>query len=124
MITFSVKGDWHKTSLFLEKSLDPVSRRILEKYGKKGVEALKEATPIDSGETSRSWYYKINKTDYSVSIDWYNSNVNDGIPIAILIQYGHGLQNGAYVKGTDFINPAMESIFKEIAEEAWKELTG
>ena len=123
MITFSKKGDWSKTNRFVEKALNVIKLGMLDKYGKEGVSALKAATPSDTGKTAESWYYRIVRENEQVRIEWLNSNVNDGIPIAILIQYGHGLQNGAYVKGTDFINPAIRPIFNEIAEEAWKEMS-
>ena len=123
MIKFSQKGDWSKTNNFLECALNVVHFGIFDKYGKEGVKALAAATPVDSGVTADSWYYKIIRNEYGVKIEWLNSNVNQGIPIAILIQYGHGLQNGSYIQGIDFINPAIKPIFNKIAEEAWKELT-
>lgn len=123
MIKFSQKGDWSKTNNFLERALNVVHFGIFDKYGKEGVKALAAATPVDSGATADSWYYKIIRNEYGVKIEWLNSNVNQGIPIAILIQYGHGLQNGSYIQGIDFINPAIKPIFNKIAEEAWKELT-
>lgn len=123
MIKFSQKGDWSKTNNFLERALNVVNLGIFDKYGKEGVKALAAATPVDSGVTADSWYYKIIRNEYGVKIEWLNSNVNQGIPIAILIQYGHGLQNGSYIQGIDFINPAIKPIFNKIAEEAWKELT-
>lgn len=123
MIKFSQKGDWSKTNNFLERALNVIHLGIFDKYGKEGVKALAAATPIDSGVTADSWYYKIIRNEYGVKIEWLNSNVNQGIPIAILIQYGHGLQNGSYIQGIDFINPAIKPIFNKIAEEAWKELT-
>lgn len=123
MIEFSTKGDWSKTSSFLERSLEIFNLGILDKYGKKGVEALKKATPKDTGKTASSWYYQIVRSKGSVCIQWLNSNIVDGVPVAILIQYGHALQNGAFVKGEDFINPAILPVFNDIADEAWKELT-
>lgn len=123
MIKFSQKGDWSKTNNFFERALNIVHLGKFDKYGEEGVRALAAATPVDTGKTADSWYYKIVRDEYGVKIQWLNSNVNQGIPIAILIQYGHGLQNGAYVQGIDFINPAIKPVFNKIAEEAWKELT-
>lgn len=124
MIKFTQKGDWSRTNKFLERALEVVKLGELDKYGRKGVEVLADATPKDTGKTAESWYYTITHYPEGAKIEWYNSNSNKGIPIAILIQYGHGLQNGSYVQGVDFINPAMRPIFKAIAEDMWKELTG
>lgn len=95
----------------------------LDSVAKQGVSALASATPIDSGETASSWNYEIIRTKNGAIIYWTNNNINKGVPIAILIQYGHATDNGAYVQGIDFINPAMRPIFNEIAETAWKEVT-
>lgn len=124
MIKVEVKGDWSRTNRFLERALEAIRLGILDKYGRKGVVALKEATPKDTGKTADSWYYEIEHKREGAAIYWMNSNVNKGIPIAILIQYGHGTGSGGYVKGTDFINPSMKAIFDELAEEAWREVTG
>ena len=83
-------------------------------YGKRGVEALSAATPVDSGETASSWYYKIERTDTSITLKFLNSNVNDGVPIAIILQYGHGTGTGGWIAGYDYINPAIQSIFDEM----------
>lgn len=123
MITFSHKGDFKKTFNFLNRC-EKLDFRDLMKYGQKGVEALRDATPKDSGLTADSWYYQITKRqDGSISIEFLNSNVVDGIPIAIILQYGHGTRNGGYVEGRDYINPAIRPIFDEIAEDLWKEVT-
>lgn len=122
MIKFSTKGDWSRTNKFLERALNLVKLGELDKYGQKGVDVLAAATPKDSGETASSWYYKIVRSRSGVSIQWLNSSQNQGIPIVILLQYGHGLHNGGYVQGIDFINPALKPVFKEIADNAWKEL--
>ena len=95
----------------------------LDKYGREGVKALESATPVDTGLTARSWYYEIKKTNGSVSISFYNSNIQNGIPIAIILQYGHGTGTGGWVEGRDYINPAIQPIFDKIAEKAWKEVT-
>lgn len=123
MIKFSHKGNWSKTNSFLQKALHLIKLSELDKYGMEGVKILYENTPKDSGLTAQSWYYKIINSDNSVRIEWLNSNVNDGIPIAILIQYGHGLQNGGYVDGIDYINPSMKPLFDEIVEKIRKELS-
>jgi hypothetical protein len=95
----------------------------LEKYGPIGVDALSAATPVDSSETASSWYYEIiNKPGY-FSIQWLNSNMKDGVSIAAILQYGHATGNGGYVQGNDYINPAMRSVFEEIAADMWKEVT-
>ena len=122
MIKFSVKGDWSRTNSFLERALEYAKLGELDKYGKKGVEVLAAATPRDTGKTAESWYYQIKHYKDGAKIEWLNSNQNDGIPIAILIQYGHAFQNGVLFEGIDFINPALRPVFKAIAEDAWKEL--
>lgn len=123
MIKFVHKGDFKKTEEFLKRNKDLDIRTILNTYGQKGVEALSENTPKDSGKTAESWSYEIVKTRKGWSIYWRNANVNQGIPIAILIQYGHGTGTGGYVQGRDFINPAIRPVFDEIADEVWKEVT-
>lgn len=123
MIRFIQKGDFKKLNNFLERIKDIVNRSQLDKYGIQGVEALSNATPKKTGKTSESWYYKINRKNDSLSISFYNSNINKGVPIAIILQYGHGTKNGGWVQGRDYINPAIQPIFDKIAEEAWKEVT-
>jgi hypothetical protein len=124
MITIRQEGDFSKLSSFFEKLKEVVKFGILDKYGRAGVEALSSATPIgETGETANSWYYKISRTETSVSIIFCNSNVTpSGTPIAILLQYGHGTRNGGYVEGVDYINPAIVPIFEKIADEAWREV--
>lgn len=123
MITFDHKGDFSKLTNYLERVKNVVHVSSLEKYGQEGVRALASATPIDSGETSSSWYYKIEINKGSATITFYNSNVQNGVPIAIILQYGHGTRNGGWVEGRDYINPAIQPIFDKIVEEAWKEVT-
>lgn len=123
MITFRQKGDFSKFNRYLERLKEAVKLGDLNKYGRQGVQALSSATPIESGETANSWYYKINRTKESVSITFHNSNIQNGIPIAIILQYGHGTGTGGYVEGRDYINPAIQPIFDRIAEDAWKEVT-
>lgn len=122
MITFSHKGDFRRTTNFFKKVAHGNYLKGLEKYGDKGVKALMEATPKDTGKTAHSWGYKIEATDKSYVITWTNSNQNKGVPIAIILQYGHGTRNGGYVQGRDYINPALRPIFDEIAEQAWNEV--
>lgn len=122
-ISFRSKGDFKKTEKMLKKSLGRRYRNVLEKYGQYGVAALSAATPIDTGETAFSWSYEIEEKGSSISVVWYNSNVQNGYNIAIILQYGHGTKNGGYVEGRDYINPALQPIFDKLAEEAWKEVS-
>lgn len=123
MITFKQKGDFSKVAKYFEKQSNLGYKTLLDKYGKKGVEALAEATPKDTGKTASSWFYSTSISSTGVSITWSNSNFNKGVPIAIIIQYGHGTGTGGWVEGRDYINPAMRPIFDEIAEDLWKEMT-
>lgn len=123
MITFRQKGDFSKATRFLERAKNAVRIGDLDKYGRAGVAALSSATPVDTGLTASSWYYKIIRKDGSVSIEFYNSNIQNGVPIAIILQYGHGTGNGGWVQGRDYINPAIQPIFDEIANNAWREVT-
>lgn len=122
MVIVKQKGDFSKTEKFLNSISKKQYYRNLQKYAEQGVAALASATPIDSGTTANSWDYEIRQTKNSVSIYWTNSNVNKGVPIAVIIQYGHGTRNGGYVQGRDYINPAMRPIFDKIAENVWKEV--
>ena len=125
MITFRQKGDFSRLDTYFERLKGVIKWSILDKYGRAGVEALASATPIESGKTAESWYYKVERGDGSVALRFYNDNTTpDGTPIAILIQYGHGTRNGGYVEGVDFINPAIVPIFEEIANTAWSEVKG
>ena len=123
IIRFTHKGDFSKTTKFLGRAKKAVRYSDLEKYAKKGVEALVSATPVDSGLTASSWKYEIVSKDGSVVINFINTNVNKGVPIAIIIQYGHATGNGGWVEGRDYINPAIQPIFDKIAENAWREVT-
>lgn len=123
MITFKHKGDFSKFSKYLERAKESVRLGTLDKYGNAGVAALAAATPVDSGETATSWYYEIERTKGSVTIRFNNSNVNQGVPIAIILQYGHGTGTGGWVQGRDYINPAIRPVFDNLADEAWKEVT-
>lgn len=123
MITFRQKGDFSKLSRYLEKVKEAAKVGVLDKYGQAGVAALSSATPVESGLTAQSWYYEIEHTKSSAIIRFLNSNVNKGVPIAIILQYGHGTGTGGWVEGRDYINPAIQPIFDNIAEDAWKEVT-
>ena len=123
MARFTQKGDFSKLSRFLERAKEAVKLGDLDKYGREGVRALRSATPMDSGLTAESWYYKINRGEGSVSISFHNSNRNKGVLIAIILQYGHGTGTGGWVEGQDYINPSIKPVFNKIAEDAWKEVT-
>lgn len=124
MINMSHKGELKATYAFLNRLSDgKYLEHTLAKYGEKGVEALREATPIDTGKTANSWQYEIIQNDTGVSIVWSNTNVNNGIPIAVLIQYGHATGTGGYIEGIDYINPALKPIFEEIAQKVWRTVT-
>lgn len=123
MIKFRQKGDFSKLTHYLEKVKEIVKLGDLDKYGREGVAALASATPVDTGLTASSWRYEIQHGNDSVSIAFYNDNIQNGVPIAIILQYGHGTRNGGYIQGRDYINPAIKPIFDKITEDAWKEVT-
>lgn len=123
MIKITHKGDFSNTESFLQKIKRNIRMMKLEECGREGVEALSSATPKDSGLTANSWYYKIEETETSCSISFCNSNINKGVPIAIILQYGHGTRNGGYVEGIDYINPAIQPVFEKIVKKVWKEVT-
>lgn len=123
MITFRQKGDFSKLTRYLEKVKSVVKLSDLDKYGKEGVAALASATPVDTGLTASSWSYEIKHKNGTVSISFKNSNIQNGVPIAIILQYGHGTRNGGWVQGRDYINPAIQPIFDRIANDAWREVT-
>lgn len=123
MISFRQKGDFKKLNSYLERLEEVIKLGKLNKYGERGVSALASATPVDTGLTASSWQYSINREKDSVSISFENTNINNGVSIVILLQYGHGTRNGGYVQGRDYINPAIQPLFDQIAEEAWKEVT-
>lgn len=116
------KGDWKKTEVLLKnvKKFDPIP--ILKRYGEIGVMELQAATPRDTGLTAASWYYEIEKTKDGYILNWNNSNVVDGVSIALLIQYGHGTRAGTYVQGRDYINPALRDIFDNLSVQLWREV--
>jgi hypothetical protein len=123
MIKFRQKGDFSKLTRYLEKAQKTVNLGDLDKYGRAGVAALASATPVDTGLTATSWYYKIVQKKGSVAITFCNSNIQNGVPIAIILQYGHGTNNGGWVQGRDYINPAIQPVFDKITDEAWREVT-
>ena len=123
MIKIHHKGDFKKTTRFLNKVKDLEISNILHKYGQIGVEALSGATPIRSGETAASWRYNIGRTNGGYAITWSNTHVNKGVNIALILQLGHGTGTGGYVQGIDYINPALTDIFDEMADSAWREIT-
>ena len=122
MISFKQKGDFSKLTSFFEKAKEIVKLGDLDKYGRAGVEALSSYTPVDSGLTASSWYYEIDHSNGRATITFNNSNIQNGVPIAIILQYGHGTGTGGWVEGRDYINPAIQPIFDRIAEDAWKEV--
>lgn len=122
MITFRQKGDFSRLSRFLERAKETVHMGDLDRYGREGVAALASATPVDSGLTASSWYYEIARTKDGATISFKNSNINKGVPIAIILQYGHATRNGGWVEGRDYINPAIQPIFDRLANDAWKEV--
>ncbi len=123
MIKFKHIGDFQRTLKFLKAASQIDFTPILDRYGREGVAALSAATPKRSGETASSWGYKITRTEQGPMIVWTNSHINQGISIALLIQYGHGTRTGGYVRGQDYINPALKPVFDRIAAEAWREVT-
>ena len=123
MITFSHKGDFHKLDRYFERVLHVLHLAKLDTYGKEGVEALRAATPVDSGKTRDCWRDEVSYGSGTATISFLNDNINKGVPIAVILQYGHGTRNGGYVQGRDYINPAIQPVFDRIAENAWKEVT-
>ena len=123
MIEFRQKGDFSKLNRYFERLKETANVGVLDKYGRAGVAALSSATPVNTGKPASSWYYDIKRQNGSVSIEFNNSNFNKGVPIAIILQYGHGTGNGGWIQGRDYINPAIQPIFDQIANDAWKEVT-
>jgi hypothetical protein len=123
VIEIRQKGDFARLTRYLEKAKKTVRISDLDKYGRAGVAALASATPVDTGLTANSWYYKITRKDGLVAITFCNSNIQNGVPIAIILQYGHGTNNGGWVQGRDYINPAIQSVFDKLANDAWREVT-
>lgn len=125
MIKFKHRGNFSRTDKFLHRLKYGVPDRMFDQYGQKGVAALSQATPVDTGLTAGSWYYEIIKTKNGVKIEFKNSNIQNGwAPVAILLQYGHATRNGGWVEGRDYINPAIQPLFDQMANDAWKEVVG
>lgn len=122
LIRLTSKGDFSNTFRFLKKMDNFQITKILDKYGKMGVNALANATPLDSGKTAESWGYEISVKKEGATIHWTNTNQNNGVYIAVILQYGHGTGTGGYVQGVDYINPAIRPVFDKIVEEAWMEV--
>ena len=124
MISVTTKGDFRNFNKFVKNMSRRDYLKIVEKYARLGVEALSEATPIDTGETASQWGYEIYTTKRTTKIIWTNDNVTrDGTPIPILLQFGHATKDGGFVQGIDFINPAMAPVFEKMVEQVWKEVT-
>lgn len=123
MITIRHKGSLSKTARFLERAKHAARIADLDRFGREGVAALASATPVDSGLTASSWYYEIVYTKSGATITFKNSNIQNGVSIAIILQYGHGTGTGGWVEGRDYINPAIQPIFDRLADEAWREVT-
>lgn len=118
-------GSFDKTFSFLEKAQRAYIEKILNKYGKVGVELLSSATPVRTGKTASSWGYEIERSEDGIyTLYWKNSNVVKGINIALILQTGHGTKNGGYVSGINYIDPALEPLFKKLADDIWHEVTG
>ena len=123
MISFRQQGDFARLTRYLERVKNVAHISSLDKYGQAGVAALSSATPVDSGLTANSWYYEIEYSKNSATISFHNSNIQNGVPIAIILQYGHGTGTGGWVQGRDYINPAIQPIFDNLANDAWREVT-
>lgn len=123
IISYRTEGDLKKTDTFLRKLMKQDLTSILHRYGKKGVEALAAATPVDTGKTAASWDYTVTEGKGTATITWTDSNVNNGVPIALILQYGHGTGTGGYVKGRDYIKPAIRPVLDELTHALWKEVT-
>lgn len=123
MVTFKHKGDFSKTRKFLEKAKSVVKRDVLDKYGREGVRLLSSFTPVESSKTAQSWSYVVEYGPAGSRLSFHNSNINQGVPIAVILQYGHGTGTGGWVEGRDYINPAVQPLFDAMVEELWKEVT-
>lgn len=121
-VTFTHRGNFSKTDKFLNKLSKNDAQRLLDEYGRRGVEALSAATPIDSGNTAKSWSYEVDKSGNGYAIKFFNDSKNEGISIVILNQYGHATRSGSWVQGRDFINPAIRPVFDTMAKDLWKEM--
>lgn len=123
MIRFRQQGDFSKTEDFLKRAKELRIRQLLESYGQKGVAALASATPVETGLTASSWFYEIVTSDSGMALVFKNSNIQNGVPIAIILHYGHGTRNGGWVEGRDYIFSTIQPIFDQLAKDAWREVT-
>lgn len=123
MISFRQKGDFSRLTRFMERARQAIRRGDLDEYGRAGVAALASATPVETGKTANSWYYQIENKEGTVRLSFHNSNIQNGVPVAVVIQYGHATGNGGYVEGRDYINPAIRPIFDDITKNLWREVT-
>lgn len=121
MISLTSKGDFRKTEKFMKNARTKKLMSILKQYGEEGVAALMVATPLDTGRTASSWRYEIKVESDCIRLVFHNNNIQNGVPIAIILQYGHGTGTGGWVEGRDYINPAIQPVFDKIAKSAWKE---
>ena len=119
MIQFKQKGDFGKLDNFFRKATDVINMQIIKQYCDEGIKRLEKATPKDTGVTSKSWSYDIKKQNGLITISFLNSNINKGVPIAVILQFGHATKNGGWVEGIDYINPAIRPIFEKIADDSW-----
>ena len=123
LVVMKQSGSLKNFEGFLYKNRKRRLYQLLNEYGKQGVELLRDATPVDTGKTATGWDYEIEVNSQGISLYWVNNNVNEGVPIAILIQYGHATRNGSYVQGVDDINPALRPLFESMATKLWKEVS-
>lgn len=123
MIMIKHKGDFSKTTKFLKNSKQKLKHIDFEKFGRQGVNALAAHTPVETGLLASSWYYEIVRKEGLITINFSNRDVERGVPIAIILQYGHGTRNGGFVAGKDYINPAIQPVFDKMTNDAWKEVT-
>ena len=123
MIRFEQKGNFSKLDRYFKRIKNSVNNVDFDEFGRRGVDALSKATPVRTGLAAQSWYYKVIKTKNSTTITFNNSDIENGVPIAIILQYGHATKNGGWVEGRDYINPSIQPIFDELAKNAWKEVT-
>lgn len=123
MISVKHKGDFSKTLRYLGKINNAIKNFDFDKFGRAGVDALSSATPVDTGLTANSWSYNVKRGSGKIVIEFLNKNIQNGVPIAIILQLGHGTGTGGWVEGRDYINPAIQPIFDEITENAWREVT-
>ena len=123
VISFSSSGSFSNTEKFLKAMSKHDIMHALEAYGRRGVAALRSATPVESGLTAELWSYEVEKSGTGYSITWSNTHSVSGVNVAVILQYGHGTGTGGYVAGRDYINPAIRPIFDQIADDVWKEVT-